>query len=249
MSKIIAVDFDGCLVENKFPDIGEPIWSTILDLRQEQQHGAKVILWTCRTKEKVEEAVQWCKDNEIHLDAVNENIPEMIEFFGGDTRKIVANEYWDDQAVLKKAIPKELDVYEKKSCFMVNGSQLVACVMYEAIVCKSFPTLPRNAAKIVDRVIDLYKHDFDKITDDFYFKDFLHYDNLVEWLRNNILPIPEIEELNLRQREYDLGYRAADVHGERPDFARDHNQAMTPDEDFIDLDAFIGNLARRLERF
>ena len=100
-NKIIAVDFDGCLVENNYPGMGKPIWSTILDLRREQQHGARVILWTCRRGTFLDDAVEWCRLNDIYLDAVNENLPEMVEFFRGDTRKVFANEYWDDRAVLK----------------------------------------------------------------------------------------------------------------------------------------------------
>ncbi|MDR1572806.1 MAG: hypothetical protein LBS24_00650 [Clostridiales Family XIII bacterium] len=98
--KIIAVDFDGCLVTNKWPEIGEPIVETIDALKAEQAAGAKVILWTCRSEEKTKEAADRCAANGIHLDAVNENIPEMVAFFGGeDTRKIFADEYWDDRAV------------------------------------------------------------------------------------------------------------------------------------------------------
>lgn len=97
--KIIAVDFDGCLAVNKWPEIGAPIESTIQKLKSEQANGAKVILWTNRVGEPLEQAVQFCKEHGIHLDEVNKNLPEIIEAFGGDCRKIFANEYWDDRAV------------------------------------------------------------------------------------------------------------------------------------------------------
>lgn len=97
--KIIAVDFDGCLVTNRHPDIGEPIPQTIAALKAEQAAGAKVILWTCRRDEALSAAVDFCTQQGIHLDAVNANLPEVIASFGGDTRKIFANEYWDDRAV------------------------------------------------------------------------------------------------------------------------------------------------------
>ena len=97
--KIIAVDFDGCLVTNKYPDIGQPIWETITKLWEEQAQGAKVILWTCRRDIYLQLAVAWCAQQDIRLDAINENLPEMVDFFGGDTRKVFANEYWDDRAV------------------------------------------------------------------------------------------------------------------------------------------------------
>ena len=99
ISKIIAVDFDGCLVTNQYPDIGEPIIETISALKAEHENGAKIILWTCRRGKHLVDAVAWCVDQGIHLDAANRNLPEVIEAFGGDTRKIFTNEYWDDRAV------------------------------------------------------------------------------------------------------------------------------------------------------
>lgn len=49
--KIIAVDFDGCLAVNKWPEVGEPIWKNINRLKEEQANGTKVILWTNRVGE------------------------------------------------------------------------------------------------------------------------------------------------------------------------------------------------------
>lgn len=98
--KIIAVDFDGCLATNKWPEVGEPIEKTINRLKKEQANGAKIILWTNRVGEPLQRAVAFCNDQGIRLDAVNANLPEIVEAFGGDTRKIFANEYWDDRAVL-----------------------------------------------------------------------------------------------------------------------------------------------------
>ena len=98
-TKIIAVDFDGCLVTNAYPAIGTTIPVTLRPLLEEQHRGARIILWTCRRGELLDAAVYWCQDHGLHLDAVNENVPDMIEFFGGDTRKVFASEYWDDRAV------------------------------------------------------------------------------------------------------------------------------------------------------
>ena len=97
--KIIAVDFDGTLCENAWPDIGDPIQPVIDYVLSEQANGAKLILWTNRHHERLEEAVAWCANHGIAFDAVNENLPEVIEEFGGDTRKIFADEYIDDKAV------------------------------------------------------------------------------------------------------------------------------------------------------
>lgn len=96
-SYIIAVDFDGTICENKYPAIGEPRRSTISYLKEKQKKGAKLILWTCRVDELLDSAVKWCRNQGLIFDAVNENLPEVVAAFGGDTRKIFANEYIDDR--------------------------------------------------------------------------------------------------------------------------------------------------------
>lgn len=83
-AKIIAVDFDGTLVENKWPEIGAPIEKNIAKVKDEQAAGAKIILWTNRVGEPLEKALSFCKEQGIHLDAVNENLPEIIKAFGTD---------------------------------------------------------------------------------------------------------------------------------------------------------------------
>lgn len=97
--KVIAVDFDGCLCTNEFPNIGVPNYNVINSAKQEQADGAALILWTCRVGDRLTEAVRACESWGLHFDAVNENLPSLIEEFGGDTRKIFATEYWDDRAV------------------------------------------------------------------------------------------------------------------------------------------------------
>lgn len=99
--KIIAVDFDGTLCRNAFPNIGKPRKWVIRRLLKAQHKGAKIILNTCRTGTRLYQAVVWCEARGIKFDAVNENLPEIIALFGGDTRKIHATEYWDDKAVMK----------------------------------------------------------------------------------------------------------------------------------------------------
>ncbi len=97
---IIAVDFDGCLCEAKWPDIGAPNWLVINELIRRQAEGAKLILWTCRAGEQLDEAVNCCLNHGIRFDAINENLPEMIQKYGNDCRKVYADEYWDDKNVL-----------------------------------------------------------------------------------------------------------------------------------------------------
>lgn len=98
-TKIIAVDFDGTLCENKWPDIGEPNMKLIWYLTEQQQkYGAKLILWTCRVGEALHQAVSFCEHYNLKFDAINENIPSTIAFMGGDSRKIYADVYIDDRA-------------------------------------------------------------------------------------------------------------------------------------------------------
>lgn len=98
--QIIAVDFDGTLCQNKYPEIGEANEDMIRHIKQEKFRGSKIILWTCRNGKLLEDAVKWCKEKGLKFDAVNENLPYIIEKFGGDTRKIFANEYIDDKNVV-----------------------------------------------------------------------------------------------------------------------------------------------------
>lgn len=99
-NKIIAVDFDGTLCEDKFPAIGEPRTDVIESLLKEQQAGASLILWTCRRGEDLTAAVYWCASHGLKFEAINENLFSNVAQFGGDTRKVYADEYWDDKAVL-----------------------------------------------------------------------------------------------------------------------------------------------------
>lgn len=94
--KIIAVDFDGTLCENKWPEIGKPNTELIAYLTKRQKAGDKLILWTCRVGERLENAVRWSAEQGLIFDAVNENLPETLEWMG-DSRKIFANEYIDDR--------------------------------------------------------------------------------------------------------------------------------------------------------
>lgn len=104
MLKVIAIDFDGTLFENKYPEIGEPIWEVINAAKIEREYGAKLILWTNRTGDLLNDALSACESVGIEFDAVNESLPEWVSYFDNDPRKIGATEYWDDKAVNVKDI-------------------------------------------------------------------------------------------------------------------------------------------------
>lgn len=97
---IIAVDFDGVLAAaGKWPAAGKPNKELIKWLADLRNIGHKVILWTCRAGESLESAVNLCREHGLEFDAVNDNIPEIIELYGHNSRKITADVYIDDKAV------------------------------------------------------------------------------------------------------------------------------------------------------
>ena len=107
MRKAIAIDFDGCLCENRWPEIGEPHMDVISAAIAERENGAALILWTCRAGERLGEAVAWCAGFGLMFDAVNANLPERIAAYQNDCRKVNADEYWDDAAVVMGREPEE----------------------------------------------------------------------------------------------------------------------------------------------
>lgn len=108
LPEIWAVDFDGTIVVDEYPEIGEPDMTIIQDLIKAQSRGIKLILWTCRdndTEHKcLDRAVEFCKSHGLYFDAVNRNIDEVQAMFNNDTRKVYANRYFDDKAVLLRAL-------------------------------------------------------------------------------------------------------------------------------------------------
>lgn len=102
---IIAVDFDGTLCENQWPEIGLPNTKLIKELIYRRKQGDKLILWTNRVDDKLENAVNWCKEQGLEFDAINDNLPEIVEFFGSNSRKVFANIYIDDRANNRYDLP------------------------------------------------------------------------------------------------------------------------------------------------
>jgi hypothetical protein len=92
----IAVDFDGTIVEHKYPLIGEELLFAIETLKELQRRQNLIILWTFRAGEELEEAVEYCRKRGLEFYAVNKNYPEEI-FDNNISRKINADIYIDDR--------------------------------------------------------------------------------------------------------------------------------------------------------
>lgn len=107
---IIAIDFDGVLCEDRFPEIGSPDYEMVSLVRQLIDAGHEVVLWTCRVDARLDEAVAWCEDRGLHFCAVNENAPSnrarwAAEYPNG-TRKVYADLYVEDHDVLWRSLDR-----------------------------------------------------------------------------------------------------------------------------------------------
>ncbi len=97
-NKIIAVDFDGTLVTDEYPKIGSPNIKLINKLRRLSKNNT-LILWTCRTGDKLKEAVEFCLLCDLQFHYINENSKGILKKYGYiDSRKITADIYLDDKA-------------------------------------------------------------------------------------------------------------------------------------------------------
>lgn len=73
---IIAVDFDGTIVEHRYPEIGRELPFAIETLKTLQREGHRLILWSVREGRLLDEAVEFCKARGLEFYAVNRNYPE-----------------------------------------------------------------------------------------------------------------------------------------------------------------------------
>jgi len=95
---IIAVDFDGTIVEDAYPGIGQERLFAFETLKRLQADGHRLILWTYRHGKKLDEAVAYCEENGVTFYAVNQSFPE--ETFNNEvSRKIHADLFIDDRNI------------------------------------------------------------------------------------------------------------------------------------------------------
>ena len=94
---IIAVDFDGTIVEDRYPKIGKPFPFAFETLRLLQRDGHRVILWTYRSGEKLQEAIDFLHKSGITPYSVNSSYPEERFDESQASRKINADIFIDDR--------------------------------------------------------------------------------------------------------------------------------------------------------
>lgn len=95
---IIAVDFDGTIVEHEYPEIGKPKLFAFETLKALQEKGHFLILWTYRAGKELQQAIDFCKQNGLEFYAVNKSYPEEV-YDDTISRKIIADIYIDDRNV------------------------------------------------------------------------------------------------------------------------------------------------------
>lgn len=96
---VIAVDFDGTLVDHEYPRIGREKLFAFETLKQLQKEDHRLILWTIRTGKELDEAVEYCRSKGIEFYAINKNYPEEVFVEGEVARKVNADIFIDDRNV------------------------------------------------------------------------------------------------------------------------------------------------------
>ena len=96
----IAVDFDGTIVEHRYPEIGKERPFAIQTLKMLLKEGHQLILWSVREGELLEQAVEWCRARGIEFYAVNKDFAEEDpEHYRHHSRKLKADLWIDDRNV------------------------------------------------------------------------------------------------------------------------------------------------------
>ncbi len=130
---IIAVDFDGTIVENKYPEIGkERLFATdTLKMLIKERH--QLVLWSCREGKLLDDAINWCKDRGVEFWAINRDYPEEdITKNRHFSRKIKADLFIDDRQV--GGLPDWGTIYQ-----MITNNKT-----YEQIIKESFGSILEN---------------------------------------------------------------------------------------------------------
>ncbi len=97
-SKTIAIDFDGTIVEHDYPRIGREMLFAFATIKELHKKGHRLILFTYRTGELLDEAVEYCKQNGVEFYAVNKNYPEE-EYNANSPRKLNVDIFIDDRNI------------------------------------------------------------------------------------------------------------------------------------------------------
>lgn len=108
---IIAVDFDGTIVSHRYPLIGEPKPFAFDVLKQLVAEGNRLILWTYREGELLDEAVEFCRQRGLEFYSVNSDYPDGAWSGSEAVRKIHADVFIDDRNL--GGLPEWPEIYSR----------------------------------------------------------------------------------------------------------------------------------------
>lgn len=95
---IIAVDFDGTIVEHRYPAIGKELPFATETLKKLAEEGHRLILWTVREGRLLDEAVAFCRERGLEFYAINRDYPEEEKGQNNHfTRKLKVDLWIDDR--------------------------------------------------------------------------------------------------------------------------------------------------------
>lgn len=96
----IAVDFDGTIVEHRYPEIGKELPFATETLRTLIKEHHRLILWSVREGKLLQDAIDWCHERGVDFWAVNRDYPEEEENKNNHfSRKIKADYFIDDRNI------------------------------------------------------------------------------------------------------------------------------------------------------
>lgn len=95
----IAVDFDGTIVEHRYPEIGREIPFATETLKMLAKEGHRLILWSVREGQLLDEAVAWCREHGLEFYAVNKDYPEETTLHDNFSRKLKVDLFIDDRNI------------------------------------------------------------------------------------------------------------------------------------------------------
>lgn len=107
---ILAIDFDGTIATDSFPEVGVLIKDADSIIRKLKQDGHDIIINTCRTGKYEGLAEYFLRENDIPFDFINSNLPRVIDFFRQDCRKISADFYIDNRNI--GGLPSWKEIYK-----------------------------------------------------------------------------------------------------------------------------------------
>lgn len=94
---IIAIDFDGTICRGSYPAIeGQQPYAREI-INRLHADGHYLIIWTCRTRDHLTEAINWLLEQDIRFHRVNAGNPDNIAMYGDEGKKIFAHVYIDDK--------------------------------------------------------------------------------------------------------------------------------------------------------